>query len=1385
MKPIVKFFINIFIVFLAIFFNFSLYAQDYIVDVKQYNLKEGLSHRVVSDIHEDSRGFIWLGTKYGINRFDGENFQWLTKEKQGLPSNFIKSIYEDQNGWLWVFMISDEGVWSGIIPPDYLIFINIHTLEVRTPEEYLGQDIPIQLNTVTSIEQPKEGGFVFMTNNNAFYTYQNKTFKKISIPYKDVYNTQINDDNNILGVALPSYKVVEFSLTGKVIKEYILPEKYKNEKIHFLVRIKDATYNQQYIYALKYKNLNDWMLATTSSGDELEIINLAPTILENKSLEQTFYNPKNDRYWLSEFGSFLSFNSDGLVYDFSETYPKLSNSGVNDIHFSDKETWVATTDGLFKIKLIENPFSSYLKNESKQSLISLNNTCRGILQVNNQLFVNVGNAKGRHVIDLQNKIVNKIDEKEKPYSFAFPKAIFKENEEWIWFTATHATRYNINTGEEIIYHPPLEGELPYLNFIWSMYQDANGQIWLGSDNGLGYVEEKSKRLRYYHIEEPFKALENNLVYYFLELSRSEVLLATSGGIYVFNPIKGKIVNRYWKNGKDHQYFPYNNIHHIYKDSDGIFWVATAGGGLIRWERNADKNDFEQFTVADGLSNNTLYAVYEDEKENLWLPSDYGINVFNKSTKFSKAYLVEDGINQQEFNRISHYQAEDGQLFFGGLNGITAFYPEEILDTTTTINIPLEIVQLSQFSADANKIVDKTNEVIEQSKIVLKPNERFFDLTFALLNFENSSNIRYAYMVEGVDKDWTYTKENNVRISGLPYGTHQLIVKGQNPNGQFSSQQINLPIHVIRPFYLRWWFIVLSMAALVIGVYLWFRNRTQRLLAYQNQLEQEVQIRTEQIRKDKQVIEEQAEELKNLDNVKSTFFANISHELRTPLTLMLAPIDAALKSKHLPQREVTFLQTAKQSGKQLLKLINSILDLSKLEANKLEIHPVPTPFFAFTRRVVSTFEALAQNNNIQLFFDYQAEKTLRLHLDREKLEIVINNLLSNAIKFTPPKGKVTVTIQDHHNNIKILVADTGRGIHPDDLPYVFNRFYQTKQPNVAAEGGTGIGLAFCKEIARLFEGDISVESELGKGTTFCFEFPRVEIFETMTSLELEEDEEKEIALPLANALEDLSNNSKIAKNRKILLVEDNPTLRNFLKTLLSHHEVIAAGNGVEALEQLKNYVPDLIISDVMMPVMDGFQLLDKLKSNDSYRHIPMLMLTARASMQDKLKALRIGVDDYMTKPFEQDELYARVDNLLKNTTERTKWITEVEPELDKEAADQTIKEEVVTISETDRAWLEELEGFVQKYLSDSRLNTNYLADELHMSRSQLFRRLKKITGLSPSQYIKEFRLKKAYELLENNTYDSIKAVSLSVGITHRTTFNTQFKERFGKLPSDYL
>ena len=1378
--------------FFILFISLNLLGQGestYITDITHYGVKEGLSHRAIRDMHEDSRGFIWLATQYGLNRFDGKNFQWFTKEKQGLPSNYIRSIFEDDKGWLWVIVNDDEKIWTDFIAPSELFVINIYSLEVRTAEEHLSTTLPFNVENLFEIKLDIKGHLIFMTDIDAFYILDDKNiFTKVEA--KTLFSYDVTKDNTLVGLAFDTTeKVREIDMTGKILRSQNFPDGYvPGFAIDENQLVSNIKYKDEHLFYGSFNGDNSiFHMTTTGKTSFFDLPKNIPTLYHKGYTGQIEYDPRRKWFWVSEFESLLVFSlEDGLISDFSD-YPFLSENIIYKILITKNITWISTDDGLFKVKLIPNPFTTYLKEDSENYSIQKSYSCRGILQIGEELFVNVTSSKSTHQINLTtNKVSRLFDiDSEDHIAYLFPKAVFEDKDKNLWFTGSNISKRNIETGKHTYYHQ----DSPYVHEVWSIYQDAEGGIWFGGSTGLGYLDTADNLIKAILLEEEFKDLNGQVIYDFLEISPTEVLLSTVGGIYVFNPLESKLIKRYWSKGSTGHYLPYSNTYHIHQDKNGIFWVATGGGGLIRWEQKGGKDIFEQFTIADGLSSNTIYGVYEDNEDNLWMSSDYGIIKFNKTTYNARAFLPEDGVNQEEFNRISHYKAPDGRLFFGGINGLTAFYPKEITDSAATLNIPLEIVELLQYSSKTDKIVDKTTDVLQTSTIILKPQDRFFDLKFALLNYENSAFIRYAYRIEGIDKDWNYISENNIRISGLPYGKYKLIIRGQSSNGQFSTHQIQLTIRILRPFYSRWWFILLSLMIIIVTVYTWFQWRTRQLKNHQIVLEQQVKERTQQIQKDKQVIEKQAEELKNLDELKSTFFANISHELRTPLTLMLAPIDAALKGNRLNNREFTFLQTAKQNGKQLLKLINSILDLTKLEAKKLELHLESVGLFPLTRRITSTFESYAQNNGIQLLFNYQAEKKLRLQLDINKFEIILNNLLSNAIKFTPPNGEVNVIIKDNFNNIQIIVSDTGRGIHPNDLPYIFDRYYQTKQPSAAAEGGTGIGLALCKELVQLLNGHVSVESELGKGTTFLVQIARIEAFDTMTPaisdkaidevLDFNFEKDENILAPTLSI-----------KGRNLLLVEDNPVLRDFLKTLLNHHKVTVAGNGIEAMEILQKSQPDLIISDVMMPIMDGFQLLDKLKSDDQYRHIPILMLTARASMQDKLKALRIGVDDYMTKPFEQDELYARVDNLLSNSSERTKWLQEVEPDLDPTESikdTENIKKAKPTpiISAANKSWLEDLEQIVETKLSSPNFNTNALADELLMSRTQLFRRLKKITGLSPSQYIQEARLKKAFELFESKTYDSVKAVSLSVGITHRNSFASQFKSRFGKLPSDCL
>lgn len=527
-----------------------------------------------------------------------------------------------------------------------------------------------------------------------------------------------------------------------------------------------------------------------------------------------------------------------------------------------------------------------------------------------------------------------------------------------------------------------------------------------------------------------------------------------------------------------------------------------------------------------------------------------------------------------------------------------------------------------------------------------------------------------------------------------------------------------------------------------------------------------------------IIEHQATELQKLDKIKSRFFANVSHELRTPLTLMLGPISSALKKGDLNNRNFTLLQLAQHNGKQLLKLINSILDLAKLESDKLELKEAAVEFYSLLRRTLSQFESSAELKGIKLIIDYQLESYLKLELDVLKFETIMNNLLSNALKFTPKGGQIKVIAKEQRNQISIEVSDTGSGIHSDDLPQIFNRFYQSKQPNAPTEGGTGIGLALSKKLAMLLNGELSARSQLGEGSTFTFLFPKKEVLGYVEQEDFIEESEE-----IPN-IELIPPTSKEGKRPAILLVEDNYSLRQYLQIILGErYHLTTAENGKVAFDLLtKNKDFQLILSDVMMPVMDGYQLLEKLKSDPQFHSIPFIMLTARAELKDKLKALRIGVDDYLLKPFEEEELVARIENLLKNSLERANiQLSDTFEAPD----DSTISNDSKSLTPEDLEWLTQFEALVNEKITDLSFTIDDLPQLMAISRTQLFRRLKKLTGLTPNQYIREVRLQKARQLLEENAYSTVKEVCYAVGFRKTQYFSKLFLNRFGKIPSDYL
>jgi signal transduction histidine kinase len=541
----------------------------------------------------------------------------------------------------------------------------------------------------------------------------------------------------------------------------------------------------------------------------------------------------------------------------------------------------------------------------------------------------------------------------------------------------------------------------------------------------------------------------------------------------------------------------------------IYWLGTSNAGLIRWDRQ--KENYRQFRRSEGLSNDNIYAVYPDKQGYLWMSSDYGIMQFDPNQFITRAFFVEDGITHNEFNRIAHFQEKNGRIYFGGLNGITAFDPDDFHKGKPAAGLPLRITSFRQYNKQEDKLVDKTSEVITTNTITIQPDDRSGVLDFALLNFVNAEKNVYAYQFKGIDKEWRYQPEPSLRLSNLPYGDHQLLIKAQAADGQWSANTLAIKLMVVRPVYMRSWFLTGMVLLTGAGIWSWLRWRIWRHKMDKIHLEQEVRQATIRIEQDKEIIERQAHALLRLNETRSQFFANISHEFRTPLTVILGM--AAELRGYKPETQLVLFEKAagliERNGTNLLRLINQILDLSKLEAGEMHLHPVQADLVVFARYIGESFHSMAKTRNIGLHFISQ-EETIEADFDKDKLGDILSNLLSNALKFTPQGGHIyyqlklgdgwqalspqgyyeelTPTSHPDGQWIHLSVSDTGPGIEPSSLANIFARFYQAGNQQLSNVGGTGIGLSLVRELVLLMQGGLAVRNLPDQGAEFVVSLP---------------------------------------------------------------------------------------------------------------------------------------------------------------------------------------------------------------------------------------------------------------------------------------------------------
>lgn len=1311
--------------------------------VKEISTERGLSNRFVRSIYQDSKGFIWAGTKIGLNRYDGYNFKVFNRKNSALQGDYIEQIWEDADSNLWLGHGLNNEINKSFEAIDIL---NINTFEVQSLQEYLGTALPIAVEDIYSIHYKKGQKDLYLaTNQGVIYIYKGQGIFEVFYDQREkvkIHDMWFDAKYNWICTA---NQVVALNQKRQVIYKQKLkvPSRCRGE---FLKQLDENTLLISMNNGFDATQLWEWQADRHELISRKTLSFLGDTIKPVMGSKIEYHSQDGFNLFSSKYGVVIYDNNKDTLYTERYTTEHLRVAYID----RQKNIWLGVdTRGLIKISIVKDRFDIHLKGKSTRAIIER--------KKGKELLI--GSYSGHYVVDM-----NTFEEEKALKGNTHIIEPSKFGHYWMADLPKirKVTVSNLQTEELYSHKKEIEQKtgVKFLS-IWALHENTTGKLWVGSDNGLGYLDVGADSISRYNAEKPYDGINSSIIYDFHE-NEQGLWIATTSGLYLKKADdKGWAV--YNKLQKAPYHLPSDYLFDINEDQQGNLWLATQGGGVLCLDPKTGV--CEQWTTSQGLSHNVTYATLEDEFGYIWISSNKGLMRMNPTTHLVNTYLPEDGIPHEEFNRKSVYKASNGRLYFGGLSGVVGFNGKDFIDTTTDIP-PLHIIDYQYFDGNKGSLSNATSRLLTKKVIDLKYSDRFFVLQMALLDFKVNAHKTYAYQIEGLEDEWAFTTNPTIRMDGLRPGKYKLRVKAELSSGNWSPVLLELPILVRQPFYLQWPFIVGTLFLTLLLGFIYIKIREKRLHEAQLLLEKRVRERT-------RVVEEQTMALRELDEMKTRFFANISHELRTPLTLILGPVEAAINQEKLqtPEQTQALLSLIRRHGLKLKQLVEEILSLSKLEANQLALEEQPQKLAVVLKNFWSNFEEQAALEEVNWEIDQEIPADLVVLMDVDKLEKIINNLLSNALKHTSKGEQVGMSTRwDQATKCLYLnVNDTGKGIAPEDLPHIFKRFYQSKEGKAA--GGTGIGLALASELAQLMGGDIQAASILGTGSTFMLTIP----FEALGKNEQPEVSAEDFELPVL-----VSDSSAT-----VLIVEDLMDMRLFLSVLLSqYYQVKTAENGQQALRLLEENDKeiDLVISDVMMPVMDGFELLEKLKNDSKRAQIPVIMLTARTAERDKLKALKIGVDDYLQKPFSNRELLARIKNVLEHYQKRQGW---VEQELPTTIKQTQVSNEEAHVNRTIDPWTAQVEEIVKREVGNTQFNITSLAYDLNLSERQLRRKIKAKTGLTPNQYFRCIKLDVARQLLETRRFQTVSEVANYVGFTNVHYFSKLYLAQYGRKPIDYL
>ena len=1325
------------LLFLILFSRTEIYSQMISPDkVRSLTVDDGLPQGFITGMVQDEQGFIWLSTSDGLARYDGRNvkvFYHDASDSNSLSTNVIAHLIIDKENNIW---IQHENGTTDLLNP------------ITEKFRHLTQEKAFRWLMPDSIAKSYR---IFEGNNrNIYILCFNKRSDRPELKYFTWDHT--------------SPKKIPFS--GEEFPCFISEDKSgklwlcSNKNLYVLENNrakKISPLPAQLAVQLASPDLLDLR------GGDIELTGNGGLLIN--SLKLFFnYNIQNNQWKKFEFPSYIK---------------SLSNKAVQIA--PDGKLYVAYNNKLFKINDHGN-LTLIWKNElhpgnfwimidrSNVLWIATNTFGTRMIDLNNSGFNSVKNKNGffydvlpsEYKIPVENKHINTPKFENEGYN---GRSNFDENGN-LWIANfqyekidgervsknslveiknNHAYVYNIENGS------PTGKENSILNFVF----DAKNRCWaILNDTNLVRVD-----LQYRQFSEPVRLSSGQIPSYLTSVDNN-LWLVYPNALEKYDPDNGKMVWYKDENGIR----AFQNAYLLMAIPDPhdttILWVTSRGNGLIRFDTKT--GIVKAFTTKDGLPNNTIYCVVADKDGYLWCSSNKGIFRFSPADYSVLSFTVKDGLQGNEFNRFQFIHFPGNKIAFGGTQGYTIFDPDSIYVDNYQPEVALTDIAINNEPISKyNKWKNKTATSIDSMRLAY--DENFLTFHFGAMEYNDPEKMQYRYMLTGVDKKWINAgTQNSANYTNLSPGIYDLRLNASNTSGLWSSYIKTIHIVITPPWWKTWWAYTLYAVSIAVAIFLILRIHLKQVKS-----KHEMELK-----------KKETEQLRALDEMKSRFFTNITHEFRTPLSLIISPVEQMQQDQEVTPFLKKRLSGIQRNAKQLLRLINQLLDLSKLESGNMKVALSRGEINCFIEETVQSFRQSSDLNQIVLEFHSSCPDKEYL-FDTDKWEKILINLLSNAIKFTPEKGKIMVEIsaaekEAGQNMIHLRVSDTGSGIPQEKLPFIFQRFYQVDDSRTRKFEGSGIGLSLVKELTKLMNGSIEVTSEEGIGTAFDIFIHVADATNSIIpawtkAVSFQESSPEQI---ISNDL--ITNHQDKNSLPVILVVEDNRELCEFIcESLDKNYRTLAAPNGKEGLRLAKEILPGIIISDVLMPEMDGFTFCREIKSSIETEHIAVILLTAKAAHESVIEGLKVGADDYLTKPFHFDELQLRINNILKRQEKLRMFFKNQLSNPNVVLEKSTIQNDFIT----------HLYSILEEYLDDCSLNVDKLAMKAAVSHRTLNRKLSTLIGLSANELIKQYRLKRSIEFLKSG--HNVSETAYSVGFETHSHFTTSFKSFFGVTPTEYI